>query len=127
MLFRSGVIAGAVQVLTNPFSHVPTIGASGAIAAVMGAYLVKFPKARIITLVPLFVFMTTMEIPAVLLLLYWFVIQLFSSLTGVGALESRYGDGGVAWFAHVGGFVAGMLLIRRFPERRRPRVWWAEE
>ena len=71
--------------------------------------------------------MTTMEIPAVLLLLYWFVIQLFSSLTGVGALESRYGDGGVAWFAHVGGFVAGMLLIRRFPERRRPRVWWAEE
>jgi membrane associated rhomboid family serine protease len=119
-----GLVAAIVHVIANPYSRMPTIGASGAIAGVMGAYLVKFPRARILTLVPLFIFITTLEIPAAFLLLWWFAVQFFS---GFGSLnENDYTGGGVAWFAHVGGFVAGMLLIRLFPERRRWRAWYEE-
>jgi membrane associated rhomboid family serine protease len=120
-----GLLAGVVQVIFNPYSRVPTIGASGAIAGVMGAYLIKFPRARIITLVPIFVFVTTMEIPAAWLLLYWLAIQFFS---GIGSLaETDYSGGGTAWFAHIGGFLGGMLLIRFFSERRRWRSWNSED
>jgi membrane associated rhomboid family serine protease len=120
-----GLAAGVIHVITNPYSRVPTIGASGAIAGVMGAYLIKFPRARIVTLVPIFVFVTTMEIPSALLLLYWFAIQFFS---GIGSLaEADYTGGGIAWFAHVGGFLAGMLFIRIFPARRRRWDPWYEE
>jgi membrane associated rhomboid family serine protease len=117
-----GLAAGVVQVIANPYSRLPTIGASGAIAGVMGAYLIKFPRARIVTLIPIIVFITTMEIPAALMLVWWFLIQLGS---GVGSLaRTDYTGGGVAWFAHVGGFVAGMLLIRAFPrQQRRWRAW----
>jgi membrane associated rhomboid family serine protease len=116
-----GLAAAVVQVITNIYSPVPTIGASGAIAGVMGAYLVKFPRARVVTLLFFFLFITTVDIPAALLLLFWFGIQL---LNGIGSLaETDYTGGGVAFFAHVGGFVAGMLLIRAFPERRRWRTW----
>jgi len=104
-----GVAAAGLHVALSAGSRVPTIGASGAIAGVMGAYLVKFPRARIKTLVFLFVFVTTVEIPAVVILLYWFVIQLFSGIGSIG--YSQVSQGGVAWFAHVGGFVAGMILI----------------
>jgi len=121
-----GVAAGVLQVVTSPYSRVPTIGASGAIAGVMGAYLISFPRARIVTLVPIIVFITTMEIPAWIMLAWWFVIQLFS---GFGSLATaNYTGGGTAWFAHIGGFVAGMLLIRRFPVKRRKwRAWHEEE
>lgn len=120
-----GLAAAVVQVIANPYSRVPTIGASGAIAGVMGAYLIKFPRARIITLIPIIVFFTTLEIPAAFLLIYWIAIQIFS---GLGSLaETDYTGGGVAWFAHIGGFLAGMLLIRMFPERRRWRTWTADE
>jgi len=120
-----GLVAGIVQVIANPYSRVPTIGASGAIAGVMGAYLIKFPRARIVTLIPIFIFITTMEIPAAFLLLWWFAIQFVS---GFGSLaETNYTGGGVAWFAHVGGFIAGMLLIRAFPGRKRWRSWYDEE
>lgn len=105
----AGVAAALVHVLLNPMSRVPTIGASGAIAGVMGAYLIKFPHSRILTLVPIFVFFTTIEVPAVLILAYWFVIQFFSGIGSVG--YSHLSQGGVAWWAHVGGFVAGMALI----------------
>jgi membrane associated rhomboid family serine protease len=116
-----GLAAGLTQIVTNFYSPVPTIGASGAIAGVMGAYLIKFPRARIVTLIPIFFFFTTMEIPAALLLLFWFGMQF---LSGIGSLtETDYSGGGVAFFAHIGGFVAGMLLIRLFPERRRWRTW----
>ena len=112
-----GVAAGMAHVLLNPFSRIPTVGASGAIAGVMGAYLVKFPRARITTLVPLVVFLTTFELPAAAVLLYWFVIQFFS---GVGSIAySHQSAGGVAWFAHVGGFLAGILLIYILPKRER--------
>src|SRR5580658_7349795 len=120
-----GVAAGIVQVISNAYSPLPTIGASGAIAGVMGAYLIKFPRSHIVTLIPIIVFFTTLEIPAALLLLYWFLIQF---LSGIGSLaETDYTGGGVAWFAHVGGFLAGMALIKFFPERRRWRTWHTDE
>jgi membrane associated rhomboid family serine protease len=117
-----GLVAAVVQVIANPYSRLPTIGASGAIAGVMGAYLIKFPRARIVTLIPIIVFITTMEIPAAVMLGWWFLIQLFS---GFGSLaRTDYTGGGIAWFAHVGGFIAGMLLIRAFPrQQRRWRAW----
>ena len=111
-----GIAAALVHVAFNFGSPVPTIGASGAIAGVMGAYMVKFPRSRIVTLVFLFVFMTTVEVPAYVILLYWFVIQFFSGVGSIG--YSHLSQGGVAWFAHVGGFVAGVILI--FALRPRP-------
>jgi len=111
-----GVAAGLAHVVANLNSPVPTIGASGATAGVMGAYLVKFPRARITTLVPVLIFFTTFDLPAAFLLAYWFLIQLFS---GVGSVASSHiTEHGVAWFAHVGGFLAGILLILILPTRR---------
>jgi membrane associated rhomboid family serine protease len=121
-----GVAAGLIHVVTNVYSNMPTIGASGAIAGVMGAYLVKFPHSRILTLIPIFVFFTTVEIPAVFILLYWFVLQFFSGFGSIG--ESQLSRGGVAWFAHIGGFVAGILLIYLLRPKpafeRRPDLHW---
>src|SRR5574340_784161 len=121
-----GVAAAAGQTVINPGSDVPMVGASGAIAGVMGAYIIKFPHARILTLVFVFVFITTFEVPAVLMLAYWFIIQLFS---GVGSIARTHtSEGGVAFFAHVGGFLAGMLLIKlmgaKQPYRRRRDLTW---
>ena len=117
-----GLSAALVHVFFNPYSRVPTVGASGAIAGVMGAYLIKFPRARIVTLVPVFVFLTTLEIPAVLLLVYWFVIQFFSGFMSIG--YSQVSEGGVAWFAHIGGFITGMLLISIMKTRERRWPYW---
>jgi membrane associated rhomboid family serine protease len=121
-----GVAAGLVHMLFNADSRIPTIGASGAIAGVMGAYVVKFPRSRIVTLVPVFFFLTTFEIPASVILVYWFVVQFFSGFWTMGA--SHLSQGGVAWFAHVGGFLAGILLIYvlrpRDRYRRRPELHW---
>ena len=121
-----GVAAGLVHVVFNADSRMPTIGASGAIAGVMGAYVVKFPRSRIVTLVPVFFFLTTFEIPASVILVYWFVVQFFSGFWTIGS--SQLSHGGVAWFAHVGGFLAGILLIYvlrpRERYRRRPELQW---
>ena len=112
-----GVVAAVAQVLLNPFSTMPMVGASGAIAGVMGAYLLKFPRALILTLVFIIIFATTFEIPAVILLGYWFIIQLFSGLGSIA--QTNLSDGGVAWFAHVGGFLAGMVLVKVMGTRER--------
>ena len=112
-----GSIAGFTQLLTNPDSTVPSVGASGAIAGVLGAYLLFFPTARLIVLLPIFFYPFFFEVPAVLYLFLWFWIQLFS---GVAALAGPQEVGGIAWWAHVGGFVSGMLLCRLFVRRRRP-------
>jgi membrane associated rhomboid family serine protease len=112
-----GAVAAVAQVLLNPFSTLPMVGASGAIAGVMGAYLLKFPRARILTLVFIIFFVTTFEIPAVILLGYWFIIQLFSGLGSIA--QTNLSGGGVAWFAHVGGFLAGMLLVKVMGTRER--------
>lgn len=115
----SGIAAGALHILTNSASRIPTVGASGAIAGVMGAYLLLFPHATVVTLVPIFVFLQIIELPAVLFLGLWFVSNLFS---GIGSLAA-YGDaGGIAWWAHIGGFLVGVLWalgLRRRPSYRR--------
>jgi len=117
-----GVVSAIANVLATPFSPVPTVGASGAIAGVMGAYLIRFPRARIITLVLIIVFFTTLDIPAAFLLLYWFAIQFFNGVGSIGG-GSQVARGDVAWFAHIGGFIAGMLLIMVMPSQRRYREW----
>jgi membrane associated rhomboid family serine protease len=104
-----GLAAAIAQSFMNADSRLPMVGASGAIAGVMGAYLVKFPRSRIVTLVFIFIFFTTIEVPATLMLLYWFFIQVFSGVGTIG--YSRLSQGGTAWFAHVGGFISGIILI----------------
>ncbi|MBI5837714.1 MAG: rhomboid family intramembrane serine protease [Candidatus Eisenbacteria bacterium] len=94
------------------------VGASGAVAGVLGAYIYMYPRARVLTLVPVFVFLQMIELPAQLVLGLWFVIQFFS---GVGSL-GRYAGGGVAFWAHIGGFVLGLGLAMVLPRRRRPRA-----
>lgn len=114
-----GTAATLLQVLFSWNSRLPIIGASGAIAGVMGAYLIKFPHSKVLTLIPIIVFFTTMEIPAWLILLYWFALQFFNGVGTVG--QSHLGQGGVAWFAHIGGFLAGILLIRMLRPNERYR------
>jgi membrane associated rhomboid family serine protease len=115
----AGSLAGAAQVLANPNSLLPSIGASGAIAGVLGAYIVLFPKARVQTLIFLGYFARVAQLPALLVLGFWFVLQLFNGLLAFGMTQT----GGVAWFAHVGGFVAGLLLVRLFTLGRRQNDW----
>jgi membrane associated rhomboid family serine protease len=122
-----GAAAAVVHLVTNPASVVPTVGASGAIAGVLGGYILLFPHARISTLV-IFLFITVIEIPAKVVLGVWFLLQLLNAVLGSGMMLVRGGEeaGGVAFWAHVGGFVAGYVLIRlmggrrREPPRRRP-------
>jgi membrane associated rhomboid family serine protease len=119
-----GLVAGVVQVLANPYARVPTIGASGAIAGVMGAYLIRFPRSQIDTLVLLIIFFTRLTIPAPFYLILWFGMQFLNGIESIG--DRNYTGGGVAVFAHIGGFLAGMLLIRFFPSRQRWRHWYDE-
>jgi membrane associated rhomboid family serine protease len=102
-----GVVAGLTQVAIAPDSNVPLIGASGAIAATLGAYLVLYPRARILSLVFLGFFYQLIEVPAILVLGFWFVLQLIDGVASLGATNAQ---GGVAFFAHIGGFVAGALV-----------------
>ena len=115
-----GMVATTTQVLASVNSDVPLIGASGAIAGVLGAYIVLFPKAKVITVVPLGFFFPVFEVPAWVLLGVWFALQALEGLLSLG-----HPAVGVAFFAHVGGFVAGMgfayLFVRRRPARRAPR------
>ena len=121
-----GVAAGLTQLYFNPDLRVPTVGASGAIAAVMGAYMITFPRAYIHTLIFVFVFVTTVDIPAVFILGYWFLTQLFNGVGTIG--YSHVSQGGTAWFAHIGGFLAGLVAIKMLgidDERAmRRRVTW---
>ena len=112
----SGVASAAVQFLTSLGSPVPTIGASGAIAGIMGAFLILYPRVRVVTLIFIIVFVTTVELPAAFMLIYWFALQL---LSGLGSLTSVSQAQGIAWFAHVGGFLAGIVLVRLFQSNRR--------
>jgi rhomboid family protein len=116
-----GIAAGAVHVITNPRSTVPALGASGAIAGVMAAYVVLFPRARIVALLPIIFLPFFFEVPAFLYIGLWFVMQFFS---GTAAIFSGQQAEGIAWWAHVGGFLAGLatfwLFVRR--DRARPRL-----
>ena len=121
--FAGGLAAGATQVMVSPDSTVPLVGASGAIAATLGAYLVLFPGARIETLVFLGFFYQLMRVPAVVVLGFWFVLQL---IDGLGALGAETSTGGVAFFAHIGGFVFGVvvgLIARAIRPPQLPGAW----
>ncbi len=110
----SGLAAGLLQSLVLRTSTVPMIGASGAIAGVLGAYLVLYPRARIASLVPILFIFTIIEIPATIFLLFWFVSQLFSGWLALGGASGS----GVAWWAHVGGFLFGVVGVLIFAPRR---------
>jgi membrane associated rhomboid family serine protease len=115
----AGVLASVVHVVTNSASTVPTIGASGAIAGVMGAYFVLFPRAHVVVFVPILLLPALFKIPAVVFLALWFLLQL-----GQGTLMSGLegpSTGGIAWWAHVGGFLAGIVLLAVLGGRRAPR------
>ncbi|HSQ21388.1 MAG TPA: rhomboid family intramembrane serine protease [Coriobacteriia bacterium] len=104
----SGIAASAAQMLATPASTVPNLGASGAVAGVLGAYLLLYPGASVITIIPIFVFIEVARVPAYLVIGFWFILQLG---TGLASLATTAPDaGGVAYFAHVGGFVAGLLM-----------------
>lgn len=115
----SGLAASLVHTFFNPLSRIPSVGASGAIAGVMGAYFVLFPSARVLTLVP-FLFVFFLWLPAWIVLGYWFLVQFLSGAATSIAYSSQTG-GGIAFWAHVGGFAAGLILIKLFPSQRRRR------
>lgn len=118
-----GAAAAVGQTLANPGSTVPMVGASGAIAGVMGAYFFLFPHSRVLTFVAVFIFyIDLIEIPAVFFLGFWFVLQL---LSGVGSLGAS--SGGVAFWAHAGGFLAGVALIAVMRRPERERIEWIEQ
>lgn len=116
----SGLAAGLLQAFLMPFSRVPMVGASGAIAGILGAYMVLFPHSRIVSLIPFFFFITTAEIPAVIYLGLWFLSQLYSGLFSLGSAQVS----GIAWWAHIGGFVFGLLMVGVFAPRRRVRTYY---
>lgn len=116
-----GFAAGMTHVYTNPASHIPTVGASGAIAGVMGAYILLFPRARVKTLIPIFYFIQIVDLPAFIFLGIWFVMQF---LSGAISLAAQGAAGGVAWWAHIGGFVVGIVLILLLPKRKDPPQIW---
>ncbi len=106
-----GLAASLTHLLFNPSSQIPTVGASGAIAAVLGAYLVMYPRSRIATFIPLGFFMRLAMVPASVVLGFWFILQLFNGFLSIGAADV----GGVAFWAHIGGFVAGVVLAKLIP------------
>lgn len=111
----SGIAASLIFVYFAPHSKFPVIGASGAIAGVMGAYFVMFPRSRILTLVPIFFLPYFIELPAVIFIGFWFILQLFSGTFSLIAPES---GGGIAWWSHIGGFVVGIILLPLFRKRK---------
>lgn len=114
-----GVTASLTHVFMNPASTLPSIGASGAIAGVMGAYLLLYPRARVITLIPVF-FLYIVEVHASFFMLFWFLLQFFSGIMSIGA--PAYQSGGVAWWAHIGGFITGVILIIPFRRKTKRRI-----
>lgn len=118
-----GAVAGTAQMLVAPNSQVPTIGASGAIAGIMGAYFVLYPRSRVLTLIWVFIFVDIIEIPALFFLGFWFLMQLAS---GAGSIaETASNQGGIAFWAHVAGFLVGIVGVFAFRRPERQRVeWW---
>ncbi len=107
-----GVLATLTFIVSAPDSRIPLVGASGAIAGVLGAYMIRFPGARVLVLFWFLIFVRVIYVPALVVLGFWFLIQVLNASADAGA------QGGVAWFAHIGGFIAGILLIRRSRRKR---------
>jgi membrane associated rhomboid family serine protease len=120
-----GLAAGLTHVLFNSNSPVPSIGASGAISGVLGAYFLLFPTARVITLIPLFILPWIVEIPALVYLGFWFLSQLLNGTLEIVVGAQAYG--GVAWWAHAGGFIAGLVLVGLFARRQYVRPVYVDE
>ncbi len=116
----SGIVASLTQAFVDPTSRVPAIGASGAIAGVLGAYLVLYPNSRVITLILLFFLPVFIEVPAIIYLGFWFIAQFFNGLL---SLEMT-AVGGVGYWAHIGGFVCGLVLVRLLARRPRAHIRW---
>lgn len=110
-----GIAASFAHVISNPTSHIPTVGASGAVAGVLGAYFVNFPRSRVLALIPIGVFLPVVEVPSIIFLFLWFVTNLLSGVASLGVQA----QGGVAWWAHIGGFVVGMMLSVFWRRTRR--------
>ena len=117
-----GIGAGIAHTILNAETTVPSVGASGAIAGVLGAYVISYPFARVLTLVPIFVFLQVIEIPALIVLGFWFVMQFLYGTASLAVAGPN--TGGVAWWAHVGGFIIGIILVGLFPRKDRPRYDW---
>ena len=117
-----GTVASLTHIITNPGSQIPTVGASGAIAAVLGAYLVLYPQSRVLTIIPLGFFIRMTMVPASIVLGMWFVLQLFSGVLSLGGPDV----GGVAFWAHIGGFLAGVVMAKLMGKQRRQEytVYW---
>jgi membrane associated rhomboid family serine protease len=111
-----GLAALGAQVLVNTDAAIPTVGASGAIAGVLGGYALLYPRARVITVIFIIIFFTVIELPALLVLGFWLLLQLFLGVNDLGT-QAAGGEGGVAYFAHIGGFVFGLIAIRLFANR----------
>jgi membrane associated rhomboid family serine protease len=120
--FASGIAAAAAQVAAAPTAALPMIGASGAVSGVLGAYLLLFPHASVLTLVTFVFFIRFVRIPAVIVLGLWIVVQLFNGLGSFPSLPTSGGEVGVAWFAHIGGFLAGLALLLIMRRRRGTRL-----
>lgn len=118
--FACGIAATFAHAFMNPQSALPAVGASGAIAGVLGGYLVLFPHARVMTFIPIGFVVALRELPAILVLGLWFVLQIFTGAASLGA-RSLEEAGGVAYFAHIGGFIAGLILILLMAKRTKPR------
>ncbi len=114
----SGFASAVLHVAINPASPIPTVGASGAIAGVLGAYAVLYPRARVVTLVPIVFFLQIVQLPALLVLGLWFVLQFFSAALAIGGA-----NGGVAWWAHIGGFLFGLAAAIASRGDRSSRAW----
>jgi len=112
-----GLAASLCHAFFNPTSRLPSLGASGAISGVLAAYLFLYPRARILTLIPIFLFFTT-EVPAFLFIVFWFVVQFFSGTASLSTSTAT--TGGTAYFAHIGGFVAGLVLLAALKPPRKP-------
>ena len=108
----SGIVAVYIFAFMNPGSTIPMVGASGAVSGVLGAYLVLFPRAKVLTLVPFGFYMQVIRVPAVFVLGFWIVLQILNGMVSKGS------GGGVAWFAHIGGFLAGVVLVGLFKKRK---------
>ncbi len=114
-----GIIAASTHIAIEPKSMVPMIGASGAISGVLGAYLLLYPRANIYTLITFLYFIKIVKLPSVIVLTIWIFFQLLSGSASIG---TKAGHGGVAWFAHIGGFFAGLLLVNLF-KKKKVRLW----
>ncbi|NPV27428.1 MAG: rhomboid family intramembrane serine protease [Firmicutes bacterium] len=118
----AGIIGNIAQVLSNPYSTSPLIGASGAIAGVLGAYVIAFPRARILTLLIVIFFVTTVRIPALFFIAFWFILQLFNGLAVLSGAVSPVG-----WWAHIGGFLTGLLVMHILHQRADLSEWGCKD